>query len=279
MSKVSALEITTLQSLTLEEEAERLRLERKVEKAFYQAGLALKTLRDQKLYRSTHSNFRDYCQERFGLKKSAVYYLIASVDIVDNLQKCPPLVEILPTSERQCRPLKALNPEHQKLAWTKAVEKAGGIPTAKIVKDVVSEIKKDKIQPKTVAEITSYIQYVPLTRVRLGQKVRVKANHGLFPLEKGQIVQIPNKRSAIIMLEDNTRELIDIKDLEMQRIVDSNGNVTTPREGCNRIAGAGLDWYIRVDEETFKKLDSFAAFHGIPTLGLAVKRLLEGIEN
>ena len=279
MSKLSALEITTLPSLSIEEEAERLRLERKVEKAFYEAGLALKTLRDKKLYRSTHSNFDEYCRDRFGRTKRSAYYLIDAITIVDNLEKSEPMVHFLPTSERQCRPLKALKPEQQRIAWTKAVEKAGGIPTAKIVKDVVSEIKKDKIQPRTVAKIASKIQYVPLTKVKLGQKVRVKANHGLFPLEKGQIVQIPNKRSAIIMLEDNTRELIDIKDLEMQRIVDSNGNVTTPREGCNRISGAGLDWYIRVDEETFKKLNSFAAFHGIPTLGLAVKRLLEGIEN
>ncbi len=279
MSKVSALEITTLQSLTVEEEAERLRLERKVEKVFYQAGLALKTLRDKKLYRSTHRNFDEYCRDRFGRTKRSAYYLIDAITIVDNLEKSEPMVHFLPTSERQCRPLKALNPEQQRIAWTKAVEKAGGIPTAKIVKDVVSEIKKDKIKPRTVAKIASKIQYVPLTKVRLGQKVRVKANHGLCSLKQGQIVQLPNKKSAIIMLEDNTRELIDIKDLEMQRIVDGNGNVTTPREGCNRIAGAGLDWYIRVDEETFKRLDGFAALNGIPTLGLAVRRLLEGLEN
>ena len=97
---------SVFEPLTLEEENERLRLERQVEQAFYQAGLALKTLRDKKLYKATHHNFRDYCKERFGFGKSAVYYLISAVDILDNLKKSPLLVDILPTSETQCRPLK-----------------------------------------------------------------------------------------------------------------------------------------------------------------------------
>jgi hypothetical protein len=34
--------------------------------------------------------------------------VIAAVEIVDNLKKCPPLVDTLPTSERQIRSLKSL---------------------------------------------------------------------------------------------------------------------------------------------------------------------------
>jgi hypothetical protein len=40
--------------LSQEEELQRLHLERKVERAFYEAGKALMELRDQRLYRSTH---------------------------------------------------------------------------------------------------------------------------------------------------------------------------------------------------------------------------------
>ncbi|MGK7897738.1 MAG: hypothetical protein AB4372_30005 [Xenococcus sp. (in: cyanobacteria)] len=93
--------ITILEPLTLEEESERLRLERQVEREFYQAGLALQKLRDKKLYRSTHKTFQEYCQDRFGFTKRSAYYLIDAVKIVDNLKKCEPLVHILPTSERQ----------------------------------------------------------------------------------------------------------------------------------------------------------------------------------
>jgi hypothetical protein len=80
-------------------------------------------------------------------------------------------------------------------------------------------------------------------------------------------------------LENNSRELVDIRDLEIQVLVESNGSVTTTVEGPNRIPGAGLDWYVRVDEATFKALDAYAREHGIPTLGMAITRLLEKVEN
>ncbi|PSB09316.1 hypothetical protein C7B62_13610 [Pleurocapsa sp. CCALA 161] len=43
--------------LTHDESRDRLALERKVERAFYVAGVALAQLRDRRLYRSTHSSF------------------------------------------------------------------------------------------------------------------------------------------------------------------------------------------------------------------------------
>jgi hypothetical protein len=43
--------------LTHDEQRDRLALERKVEQAFYIAGLSLAQLRDRRLYRSTHSSF------------------------------------------------------------------------------------------------------------------------------------------------------------------------------------------------------------------------------
>jgi hypothetical protein len=279
------LEITVLEPLTVEEESERLRLERKVERAFYEAGLALQTLRDKRLWRGTHQNFRNYCHDRFGFGKSAVYYLISAVSVVDNLKKCPQFVEKMPSSESQVRPLKALEPELQREAWSKAVARAGQkVPTAALVKEIVNQM-----QPKKVREVSPtmakgstnsqlQVEYIPLTKAQMGQKIRIKAHHGLFPLQLAVIVQIPNNRSVIVELEDRARELIDLKDLEMQRIVESNGRVTTPMEGPNRIPGMGLDWYLRVDSETFKALSNYAQEAGIATLGLAVKGLLERAE-
>ncbi|MEH2039992.1 hypothetical protein [Nostoc sp.] len=47
-------------------------------------------------------------------------------------------LQILPTNERQVRPLVALEPEVQPTAWQQAVQVAGGkVPTGRIVKDVV----------------------------------------------------------------------------------------------------------------------------------------------
>ncbi|MEH1812451.1 MAG: hypothetical protein V7K26_17460 [Nostoc sp.] len=50
-------------------------------------------------------------------------------------------LQILPTNERQVRPLVALEPEVQRTAWQQAVQVAGGkVPTGRIVKDVVQRI-------------------------------------------------------------------------------------------------------------------------------------------
>ena len=51
-AEVVQSEVVT-EELTPEEESDRLHLERKVERAFYEAGRALQELRDRKLYRST----------------------------------------------------------------------------------------------------------------------------------------------------------------------------------------------------------------------------------
>ncbi|MBD2249183.1 hypothetical protein H6G26_38775, partial [Nostoc sp. FACHB-888] len=60
---VTAVEIP---ELTEQEESDRLYLERKVERAFFEAGKALAQLRDRRLYRSTHRTFEEYCRDRFG---------------------------------------------------------------------------------------------------------------------------------------------------------------------------------------------------------------------
>ncbi|MBD2248285.1 hypothetical protein H6G26_33490, partial [Nostoc sp. FACHB-888] len=60
---VTAVEVP---ELTEQEISDRLHLERKVERAFFEAGKALMELRDRKLYRSTHKTFEEYCRDRFG---------------------------------------------------------------------------------------------------------------------------------------------------------------------------------------------------------------------
>jgi hypothetical protein len=144
--------------LTPDEERDRLFLERKVERAFYEAGKALRELRDRRLYRSTHGTFEEYVQDRFGMKQSRSYQLIDATRVVDNLsakvppmvevlgdssEKVPPMVEVLPTNERQVRPLIQLEPEQQRQVWQQAVEEAGGkVPSGRAVKDIVQRVRE-----------------------------------------------------------------------------------------------------------------------------------------
>jgi hypothetical protein len=177
-TKSVAIEVVEIAELTFEEESDRLHLERKVERMFYEAGKALMELRSRRLYRSTHSTFEEYCRERFGFTHRHVNYLIAGSQVVDNLQTrtngsqievenktgtnclqnqtgtngsqtevkdktgtngC----QILPTSERQVRPLTQLEPEQQCEVWQQAVAQAGGkVPSGRIVKDIVQRIQE-----------------------------------------------------------------------------------------------------------------------------------------
>ncbi|WP_313890023.1 MULTISPECIES: hypothetical protein [Nostoc] len=112
---VTAVEVP---ELTEQEQSDRLHLERKVERAFFEAGKALMELRDRRLYRSTHKTFEDYCRERFGFSRRQPYHLIEAAVIFDNLvEKCERSVHILPTNEWQVRPLTKLDPDTQPEAW------------------------------------------------------------------------------------------------------------------------------------------------------------------
>lgn len=174
---VTAVEIP---ELTEQEISDRLHLERKVERAFFEAGKALAQLRDRRLYRSTHRTFEEYCRDRFGYTHRRVNYLIAGSVVFDNIvtgtncsqneevdktgtncsqngeadetgTNCsqnekvdktrPNPSRILPTNEGQVRPLAHLEPQQQVKVWQRAVQEAGGkVPSARIVTDVVQRI-------------------------------------------------------------------------------------------------------------------------------------------
>ncbi|MEH1899358.1 MAG: hypothetical protein V7K94_29475 [Nostoc sp.] len=145
---VIAVEVS---ELTEQEISDRLHLERKVERAFFEAGKALAELRDRKLYRSTHKTFEEYCRDRFGHNRRQSYLLMDAAVIFDNLeQKCDRNDHILPTNEWQIRPLSKLDPDIQPEAWEQAVESANGkVPSHRIVKDAVQRIIERTQVPNT----------------------------------------------------------------------------------------------------------------------------------
>ena len=162
---IATITVTTVEvpELTEQEIRDRLHLERKVERAFFEAGKALMELRERRLYRSTHKTFEEYCRDRFSYTYRHVNYLIAGCLIVDNIkmgtnssqnesqdEMGTNSSQILPTSEVQVRPLAKLEPQQQPGAWQQAVEKAEGkVPSGRIVKDVVQQIMERTKVPNT----------------------------------------------------------------------------------------------------------------------------------
>lgn len=145
---VAAIEV--VEELTEEEIKERHLLELKVERAFWQAGVALRELRDRRLYRSTHKNFEEYCQDRFGFNRISAHNRIAAAEVFENLFTIGEHLR-LPTNERQVRPLTKLEPDEQRSCWEEAVEAAGGkVPSGRIVKDIVERIKERDATPPPI---------------------------------------------------------------------------------------------------------------------------------
>lgn len=142
-----------IESLTYDEMQRRHHLERKVERSFYEAGTALKELRDSRLYRDRWHNWENYIADRFGFKRNYANKQIAAAEVVDSLIQnyevqgtvgtlSGTLTGTLPTAEKQVRPLTSLDPEDRATVWKTAVDKANGkVPTEALVKEAVKEFK------------------------------------------------------------------------------------------------------------------------------------------
>jgi hypothetical protein len=269
--------------LTHDESRDRLALERKVEQAFYIAGLSLAQLRDRRLYRSTHSSFEEYCQDRFGMKRRHPYRLIDAAKVINNILEVCPLsnvsnsdteIKIVPTSEWQARPLTKLSPAEQREAWSKAVELAGNkIPSGKIVSQVVSKI---------MCPNGTQIKH------KIGQIVKIESNHSLFGGSSGTIKQIPNHTEVIVKLDNGQTESISNEyiQLELDSSIDALAYTKAlashrplgqelPSPGIAYKAGIGLEYNVRLSQETWEKLNEYAVNEGTASLDGAIARLLD----
>jgi len=112
--------------------------------SFYEVGRALMDIRNGELYKvkngGEYETFEAYCKGVWDFKHSYANYLMQSAKVLDNV-KASTIVEVLPTTESQTRPLAKLEAAKQIEAWEKAVETAPeGKVTAAHVYNVVKNI-------------------------------------------------------------------------------------------------------------------------------------------
>lgn len=107
---------------------------------FIRVGLALREIRDRRLYRDTHSTFEGYCQEKWGIGRHYAYRQINAASVVELLQdgdNCHHSCRV-PANEAQARPLTSHDPEVVRRAWALAVELSdSGQPTSREVEEAV----------------------------------------------------------------------------------------------------------------------------------------------
>jgi len=143
---------------------------RKNLKSFFAVGMALKEIKESRLYRGTHWTFEEYVKDIFEIGKSSAYRYVGAADVLLNIA---PGVELLDNdsctlspmgdkvqeqlsskiirldnetinnlpNERQLRPLTKLKPEEQKNVWQQAKETApDGKLTAKHIQKTIFDI-------------------------------------------------------------------------------------------------------------------------------------------
>lgn len=163
---VEATQAEILEQLTPEEQRDRLQLELAADQGFYQAGKALAQIRERRLYRSTHTTFALYCQDKFGFSRRKIDYLITAASVVKNLQQTRTIrshdrlneqnefnensstifANILPTKVEQTKALASLKPDEQRQVWNQAVEKVNGkVPTGQLVQEIAKQFQKKSL--------------------------------------------------------------------------------------------------------------------------------------
>jgi hypothetical protein len=167
--------------LSEEEQQERERLEKQIVDSFYQAGIALRELRDKKLFRSTHRTFEEYARDILGFTRIRLYQLIGAAQVYENIRENvnAPLTS-LPTTEYQCRPLVKLTQEEQVEAWKIAVDRAGEkTPTSAAVRQAVLEIEQ-----RSASDEAPRFAVGDLTRIRVKDNPQLTGHGGHLAIVK-----------------------------------------------------------------------------------------------
>ena len=90
-------------------------------KTFVEVGAAIRLIRDKRLYRTTHSTFEDYCQDRWDWSRQRASQLIVAADVVAELST---IVDTPPANEGQARAIAKVPEERRVKVWETVVENA-----------------------------------------------------------------------------------------------------------------------------------------------------------
>ena len=111
--------------------------------AEFEAGRALRAIRDKRLYRATHADFESYCAERWGFRGRNAYHLIDAADVLDDLTAADG-VDALPAYASHARGLATLSVDDRVAVWKGLVEEQGPRVTTNDVTEAVKALKDER---------------------------------------------------------------------------------------------------------------------------------------
>jgi len=142
--------------ITLDERSRLYQLEETIRQGlntFVDVGNALLEIRDKRLYRQEYSTFEEYCREQWNMERRRAYQLMDAAQVVENVYHG---TQILPTSERQARPLTSLEPAEQVEAWKRVITSTPeGKITAAVVLKAAKEVEREKREERRQDRIES----------------------------------------------------------------------------------------------------------------------------
>lgn len=137
---------------------------------FIEVGLALRQIRESRLYREEYDSWEAFCREVVGVSKTEANRQIIDAEVVETLktpngvlsQDQPPP---LPTNRAQARALAMLkDAEARRQAWTQVLAKAGDSPvTAQLI---IEAIKPPNQPPPKKPVIKSHKDTADMTVIR-----------------------------------------------------------------------------------------------------------------
>lgn len=103
---------------------------------FYEVGMALATIRNQKLYRAEHSTFEEYAQQRWNMSRTRAYELMSASTVVSAIADTEMPA---PANEGQARALSRVPEPERAEVWRETVDRTNGKPTAAAVRETYEQ--------------------------------------------------------------------------------------------------------------------------------------------
>lgn len=174
---------------------------------FIEVGQALLKIREKRLYRLEFSTFEDYCRHRWGMARQRAHQMIEAANVVKELST---IVDILPKTESQARPLTQFQPEVQREAWKEVIQQSqitGEPITSQKVKEVVDTFKQAK---ENYRELRQKQKTDILEKKTDGITIPIDQANRISKLEKGETV-ILNMNTDLHLLKYATDKGIYVR--------------------------------------------------------------------
>ena len=119
---------------------------------FCETGLALKEIRDNRLYKlALFDTFEAYTRARWDISRAHAYRLIQYCEVIRNLS---PIGDILPANESQVRHLASLKPLEQRRTWKDFLASGSELTAQNIKRFITARNMKETDPPDLSGRIT-----------------------------------------------------------------------------------------------------------------------------